>query len=138
MYLRTKIQVSSIILTRFRQGVILSPPPHHHHFKQIPKKPTQIRVTWNTCAMVFYQNRKRKLNLSVAVTKSLYVAIVSTSGNFPCQNALVCRSNILLSQNNHHIFVILDKMIYKLIKKFFLFWKRTASKVFSFELCGIS
>ena len=75
----------------------------------------------NTCAMVFYQNQKRKLNFSVAVTKSLYVAMVSTSGNFSCQNALVCGSNILLSQSNHHIFVTLDKMIYKLIKKFFLF-----------------
>ena len=42
VYLHTKIQVSSIILTRFRQGVILSPPPHHHHFKQIPKNPPRL------------------------------------------------------------------------------------------------
>ena len=39
VYLRTKFQVSSIILTRFSQGVILSPTA-----KETLKKPTQIRV----------------------------------------------------------------------------------------------
>ena len=49
VYLHTKFQVSSIILTSFRQGVIFpSPPPpthtHTHTSKRTPKKPTQIRV----------------------------------------------------------------------------------------------
>ena len=41
IYLRTKFQVSSIIITCFRQGVILHPPTTS---KQIPKNPTHIRV----------------------------------------------------------------------------------------------
>ena len=42
VYLRTKFQVSSIILTSFRQGVILAPPKHTP--KRTPKKSTLIRV----------------------------------------------------------------------------------------------
>ena len=46
VYLRAKFEVSSIILTSFRQGVILLPPTS----KRTPKKPTQIRVKENvTC-----------------------------------------------------------------------------------------
>ena len=40
VYLRVKFEVSSIILTGFRQGVILLPPTS----KRTPQKPTQIRV----------------------------------------------------------------------------------------------
>ena len=40
VYLHTKFQVSSKILTSFRQGVILPPPT----LKRTPKEPTQIRV----------------------------------------------------------------------------------------------
>ena len=40
LYLREKFQVSSIILTSFRQGVILPPPP-----PPLKKEPTQIRVS---------------------------------------------------------------------------------------------
>ena len=39
--LRTKCQVSSVILTGFRQGVILTPSPIS---KRTPKEPTQIMV----------------------------------------------------------------------------------------------
>ena len=39
-YTRTKFQVSRIIITNFRQRVILPPLTS----KQIPKEPTQIRV----------------------------------------------------------------------------------------------
>ena len=50
VYLRAKFEVSSIILTRFRMGVILPPPPLHPSpfftSKRTPKKPTQIRVTF--------------------------------------------------------------------------------------------
>ena len=49
VYLRAKFEVSSIILTRFRKGVILPPPLHPSPFftsKRTPKKPTQIRVTF--------------------------------------------------------------------------------------------
>ena len=41
VYLRAKFEVSSIILTGLRQGIIL---PSHAHLKTNPKKPTQIRV----------------------------------------------------------------------------------------------
>ena len=41
VYLRAKCEVSSIILTSFRQGVTSHHPPTS---KQTPKKPTQIRV----------------------------------------------------------------------------------------------
>ena len=47
VYLRTKFQVSSIIVMSFRQGVILPPQPHPTA-KQTPKKPTQIRVNKNS------------------------------------------------------------------------------------------
>ena len=45
VYLRAKFEVSSIILTSFRQGggIIYRPPPTS---KRTPKKPTQIRLTW--------------------------------------------------------------------------------------------
>ena len=41
VYLRTKFQVSSIVLTSFRQDVILPLPPTS---EQTPQKPIQIRV----------------------------------------------------------------------------------------------
>ena len=40
VYLRAKFEASSVILTSFRQGVILP----HPTSKRTPKKPTQIRV----------------------------------------------------------------------------------------------
>ena len=43
VYLRAKFDVSSIILTSFRQGGNFSPPPS----KRTPKKATQIRVNAN-------------------------------------------------------------------------------------------
>ena len=57
VYLRTKFQVSSIVLTSFKWGRdggdnFTPPPPpthtltHTHTSKQTPKKPTQIRVKW--------------------------------------------------------------------------------------------
>ena len=45
-YLRAKFEVSSVILTNFRQGggyFTPSPPPTS---KRTPEKPTQIRLTW--------------------------------------------------------------------------------------------
>ena len=42
MYLRTKFLVSSMILTRFRQGGKFTPTPHTS--KQTPKESTQIRI----------------------------------------------------------------------------------------------
>ena len=43
VYFRTKFHVSSIILTNFRQGVILPP----NNAKRTPKKPTLIRANKN-------------------------------------------------------------------------------------------
>ena len=37
VYLCTKVQVSSIILTDFRQGVILHPPPQNEPLKHPPR-----------------------------------------------------------------------------------------------------
>ena len=63
MYLRAKSEVSSIILTSFRQGRgSFTLPPHPLTSKRTPKKPTQIRVKElknfrkiqeNTCDRVF-------------------------------------------------------------------------------------
>ena len=51
MYLRTKFQVSSIILTGYRQGVILTS-------KRTPIKPTHIRfnkcIWFSTCSHCFF------------------------------------------------------------------------------------
>lgn len=44
VYLLTKFQVSNILLTSFRQVVILPHPSHPHNAKQFSKKPTLIRV----------------------------------------------------------------------------------------------
>ena len=44
VYLLTKFQVSIIILTSFRQGVISPLPPPPLKSKRTPKKPTQTRV----------------------------------------------------------------------------------------------
>ena len=44
VYLRVKFQVSSIILTIFRQGGGVILPLLYPTSKQTPKKPTQIRV----------------------------------------------------------------------------------------------
>ena len=54
MYLRAKFNVSSIILTSFRRGVILPPSPTS---KRTPKKPTQIRVN-------FVYNKVGRINFS--------------------------------------------------------------------------
>ena len=45
VYVRAKFEVSSIILTSFRQGVIL-PPPLPPQNANPPKNPTQIRVKY--------------------------------------------------------------------------------------------
>ena len=37
VYLRAKFEVSSIILTGFRQGVILPPPPQNESLKSPPR-----------------------------------------------------------------------------------------------------
>ena len=42
MYLRTKFQVSTIIVTSFRQGGNFTLPPAS---KRTPKEPNQIRLT---------------------------------------------------------------------------------------------
>ena len=45
VYLRTEFQGSGIILTSFRQGVILPVPPHTHTPQNEPlKSPPEIRV----------------------------------------------------------------------------------------------
>ena len=50
VYLRAKFEVSSIILTSFKQGggVILPPPPT---LKQTPKNLTKIRVKRDHCSV---------------------------------------------------------------------------------------
>ena len=53
MYLLTKFQASSIILTIFRQGVILLSSPHT--LKRTLKKPTQIRVKRYSIAKLFWE-----------------------------------------------------------------------------------
>ena len=50
VYLQAKFEVSSIILTGFRQGGNFTPPPTS---KRTPKKPTQIRVKNEALAQVF-------------------------------------------------------------------------------------
>ena len=54
VYLRTIFQVPSIILTSFRQRVILPSPPLPPTSKRIPKEPTQIRV------------KSKKLSISIS------------------------------------------------------------------------
>ena len=57
VYLRAKFQVSNIILTSFRQGVILLPSrAHTHTSKQTPKKPTQVRVNSDTLKKCYVTN----------------------------------------------------------------------------------
>ena len=58
VYLPDKFEVSSIILTGFRQGVILPPPPPPTS-KRTPKKSTQIRV--NT---LFVPHNEKTINLA--------------------------------------------------------------------------
>ena len=55
VYLRAKFQVSSIILTSFRQGGNFTPPSSTS--KQTPKKPTQIRVNFlqNILGNIFWE-----------------------------------------------------------------------------------
>ena len=52
VYLRAKFEVSSIILTSFRQGVILPPTPTFTS-KGTTKKPTQIRVNLHKMKQIF-------------------------------------------------------------------------------------
>ena len=52
VYLRAKFEVSSIILTSFRQGGVILPPPPPTS-KLIPKRSTQIRVKDNSQRSVF-------------------------------------------------------------------------------------
>ena len=60
LYLRAKFQVSSIILTSFRQGVILPPSPPPPPPQNKPhKKPTQLRDN------VQHPNKYLKSKLSV-------------------------------------------------------------------------
>ena len=54
-YLRAKFEVFSIILTSFRQGVILPPP---HTSKQTPKNPYQIRVNPITYYKIIYDENE--------------------------------------------------------------------------------
>ena len=56
VYLRAKFEVSTIILTSFRQkNYPPTPPPlHTHTSKRTPKKPTQIRVKTILAANLFF------------------------------------------------------------------------------------
>ena len=83
----------------------------------------------------FTRTVKKKLNLSIAVTKNLYVAMVPTPRNDPCHNSIICRSTILSSQ-------IIITFLLEWIWWYISWWKRSLfskkgqhrSKVFSFEL----
>ena len=67
-YLRTKFQVSSIILTSFRQGVVL-PNPLTHTTKRIPKKPTEIRVKMESLDVLFNKRTGPEFRISSLVHK---------------------------------------------------------------------
>ena len=65
MYLRTKFQISSIILTHFRQdggvaggeGGVILPSLYLNNSKPTPKEPTQIRVN---CPIFFWVSSDSK------------------------------------------------------------------------------
>ena len=57
VYLRTKFQVSSIILMSFRQGVILPlPPPQNEPLKSPPRLGSKFLVFWCNISCNKYQN----------------------------------------------------------------------------------
>ena len=60
LYLRAKCQVSSLILTSFREGVILPSTPTPTS-KRTPKNPTQIRVKNLTLKSVFLSINKKNI-----------------------------------------------------------------------------
>ena len=60
LYVRAKCQVSSLIWTSFRQGVILPSTPTPTS-KQTPKNPAQIRVKNLTLKSVFLSINKKNI-----------------------------------------------------------------------------
>ena len=60
LYMRAKCQVSSLIRTSFRQGVILPSTPTPTS-KQTPKNPGQIRVKNLTLKSVFLSINKKNI-----------------------------------------------------------------------------
>ena len=75
VYLQTKIQVSSVILTSFRQvGVSLLPPPPQN---EPPKEPTQIRVKMTISQkllLLILRTRKSYLRISLNSKGYIYVS----------------------------------------------------------------
>ena len=65
VYVRTKFQVSSIILTSFRREVILPTPPPA---KRTPKNPTQIKVNLKTIPNRYSPCFKHKLFVHKSVS----------------------------------------------------------------------
>ena len=67
LYLRTKLQVSSIILTSFRQGVILLPPPQNEPLKSPPTlglKEITKKIKKKAHKKIFYGPSKLFKNVS--------------------------------------------------------------------------
>ena len=87
MYLRTKFQVSSIILTSFRQvdegnsppSPAPPPPPYSTISKQNLKKPTQIVVNYGNIELTFC-SRIRKTYLTLLCV-------------IPCFSEFICKKN---------------------------------------------
>ena len=75
MYLRAKCEVSSLILTGFRQGVGLILPPPPFPSKRTPKKPTQIRVN-SSIKRTFVSYSKYKKLLILIVMSLHYILLV--------------------------------------------------------------
>ena len=84
--LRNKFQVSSIILTSFRQGVILLPPTS----KRARKKPTQIKV-----------NEERDYSeVNTSYNKDFYSTILQ-SFQFEPEQIKICGNESHQKQTNH-------------------------------------
>ena len=75
VYLRAKLEVSSIILTGFRHGGNFTPPPPTS--KRTPKKPTQVRVKYLNKALPslsfsIFQKLNMKRNLTPPQTETFH------------------------------------------------------------------
>ena len=85
VYLRAKLEVSSLTLTSFRQGVILLHPPTP---KRTPKKPTQVRVKGISVFSNFKTKVVTNLNPFNSANNCLSLFLITDSVSLNCSSGL--------------------------------------------------
>ena len=98
VYIRAKFEVSSMILTSFRQGVILSPPPQNEPLKSPPRLGLKDNFPYGVASEKMPSGSQ--INANFLIILVLVIWVFSNENDFPI-------SSFFFSQMTPRIFASL-------------------------------